>query len=314
MTPQIPIDEIADILGVEPEDASVIAKGAGVLSSRLRRLRPADARALLERRGFRFPKRNIVFHCLKGGASKTTLAYNTAFRLAQVGARVLLVDLDKQANATHSFVTKPGAFCFVDLVTEKAKIEQAIVPVCPFLDLLPSSLENARLETELIHRQRNPQTFYRDLFSSVRDHYDFLILDLPPDLSHNTFLSTLFADLIVIPVNSDVYSLSGMRMTLESIEGIRKQFSRTDQDVLVVLSKFDAREKSALGFLSELKELGSARLLPTVIRMDITFKTAQAKAKSVFQIRRRSRAKEDMDLLVREVSGLGEYFAKAGSV
>lgn len=305
---KISLDEIAETLGLPVDAVSPLASAVGVPVLRSH-LSPAEARSVFARRGFEFPKRNIVFHCLKGGASKTTLAYNSAYRLAQLGARVLLVDLDKQANATQSFDVTPSPWCFVDLVTGKAKAQDAIVPVCSGLDLLPSSLENARLEMELIHRRRNPQTFYAELFAPVRDRYDFLLFDLPPDLSHNTYMSTLFADWIVIPVNADAYSISGMRMTLESIEGIQKEFSRRDQEVLVVWSKFDAREKSSLGYLEELQGLGEARLLPTVIRTDVTFKTAQAKAKSVFQFRKRSHAKEDLHLLVREIAGLNDYFS-----
>lgn len=306
-TPFISIADVADIAGLATPDAERIVDSLdGVRNSRLN---PEQARQFLDRRGFRYPKRNIVFHCLKGGASKTTLAYNSAYRLAQLGARVLLVDLDKQANATHSFPVEPVRHCFVDLITKKASVEEAIVPVCTGLDLLPSSLENARLEMELIHLRRNPVGFYAELFAPVRDRYDFLLFDLPPDLNHNTYLSTLFADWIIVPVNADAYSLSGMRMTLDSIQGIQKEYGRDDQEVLVVWSKYDAREKSALTYVPELQELEGARLLPTVVRTDVTFKAAQAKAKSVFELRKRCSAKEDIDQLVREFSGLREYFS-----
>lgn len=307
MQTQIAIEDIAGVLGVTTQQAEGLAQSEGVAKGR--KLTPQQARAVFSRKGFQFPKRNIVFHCLKGGAAKTTLAYNSAYRLSQLGARVLLVDLDKQANATHSFRSEDSPFCFVDVVTNQCKVSEAIVPVSDFLDLLPSSLENARLEMELIHLRRNPQTFYKELFAPIRARYDCLVFDLPPDLSHNTYMSTLFADWIVVPVNADAYSLSGMRMTLESIEGIRKEFAREDLEVLVVWSKFDGREKSALAFSEDLQHVPGARLLPTVIRTDVTFKTAQARSQSVFQLRKRSNAKEDLDLLVREIAGLNDVFS-----
>ncbi len=311
-TPYISLTDVAEIAGLAMPDAERIVDSLeGVQKGRLN---PEQARQFLDRRGFRYPKRNIVFHCLKGGAAKTTLAYNSTYRLAQLGARVLLVDLDKQANATHSFAVESVRHCFVDLVTRQASIEDAIVSVGPGLDLLPSSLENARLEMELIHRRRNPNGFYAELFSPVRERYDFLLFDLPPDLNHNTYLSTLFADWIIVPVNADAYSLSGMRMTLDSIQGIQKEYGREDQEVLVVWSKYDAREKSALTYVPELQGIEGARLLPTVVRTDVTFKNAQAQAKSVFELRKRCSAKEDIDQLVREFSGLREYFSpRAGN-
>jgi len=269
-------------------------------------------RQLLDRKGFRFPRKTILFHCLKGGAAKTTLAYNTAFRLSQFGARVLLVDLDKQANATQSFEKRAEKGVFVDAVTGKARVEELIVGVHSHLDLLPSSLENARLEMELIHRRKNPRAYYRGLFEPVRDRYDVLILDLPPDLSHNTYLSTLMADTVCIPLNADEYSVAGMRMTLDSIRAIQEEYADLHQEVLIVWSRFDPREKSCLRYLAELKDIGHAKLLPIVIRTDVTFKHAQARSRSVFQLGRRSNAREDIDILARELVGLREYFGSEG--
>jgi chromosome partitioning protein len=309
MNTTISLEEAAAVLNLSPKELKNLAQSVGVTHLETGKLTPVEVRAILERRGFRFSKRNIVFHCLKGGAAKTTLAYNSAYRLSQLGARVLLIDLDKQANATQIFDANSKGFCFVDMVTGKAKAEDAIVSVAPGLDLLPSSLENARLEMELIHQRRDPRAYYRSLFESVRSRYDFMVFDLPPDLNHNTYLASVYADWIVVPVSADAFGMSGMRMTLDSIQSIQTEFQRTDQEVLVVWSKYDSREKSSHAYLEELQELGKARLLPTVIRTDVSFKQAQSKGKSVFQLRKQSNAKQDLDYLVREISGLNDAFS-----
>lgn len=303
-SPGVSLDEIESILHTTRQQAEILTGGVGGGKS----LTPVKMRQLLERKGFRFPRKNILFHCLKGGASKTTLAYNTAYRLSQLGARVLLVDLDKQANATQSFEKRPTAGVFVDVVTGQLPIDAMIVPIHAHLDLLPSSLDNARLEMELIHRRKNPRGFYRTLFAPVRDRYDILIFDLPPDLSHNTYLCTLMADTICIPLNADEYSVAGMRMTLESIRSIQDEYGDLEQEVLVIWSRFDPREKSGLRYLAEMKDLGRAQLLPIVIRTDVTFKHAQSRNKSVFQLGKRSNAREDIDILARELAGLREFF------
>jgi chromosome partitioning protein len=308
METKVHLDEISAVLNTSRHQAELFSRAIG--NNAAAGLTPDRMRALLDRRGFRFPTKNIIFHCLKGGASKTTLAYNSAFRIAQLGARVLLVDLDKQANATQSFERRPERGVFVDAVTGRKPIEDLILEIHPHLSLVPSSLENARLETELIHRRKNPRTYYRNLFAPVRDRYDILVFDLPPDLSHNTYLSTILADTICIPINADEYSVAGMRMTLESIDSIRAEFEDLQPEILVIWSKFDSREKSCLKYVAALKELGSARLLPVVIRTDVTFKHAQAQAKSVFQLGRRSNAREDIDVLVRELTGLRSYFGE----
>jgi len=279
----------------------------------LGKLGPAEARRLLERSGFRYPRLNIVFHCLKGGAAKTTLAYNTAYRLAQLGTRVLLVDLDKQANATASFGLGRPDRVFVDVVTGDATAEQAVVRVAESLDVIPSSLDNARLEPELIHRRVNPRTYYRNLLAPVRDRYDVTIFDLPPDLSHNTYLTSLYADVICIPTTPDEYSVHGMRLTLGAVESIAREYPDARPRVLVIWTRFDPREKSALSYIAENSKLDGAEVLPIVIRTDVTFKNAQARAQSVFQLRKRSAAREDIDLLARELVGLRELSEKAGN-
>ncbi|NDC24357.1 MAG: ParA family protein [Proteobacteria bacterium] len=277
-----------------------------------RNLTPSLVRQVFQEQGYTYPRKNIIFHCLKGGAAKTTLAYNVSFRLAQLGCRILLVDLDKQANATYSFTTEKPKHVFVDVVLNKCKVSEAITAVDSGLHLLPSSLDNARLEMELLGRRENPRLFYRNLFAPVRDNYDLVIFDLPPDLSHNTYLSSLFADIVCVPTTPDEYSVYGMKLTLSSLEDLKKEYPDLNLEVLVVWTKYDGREKSASRYISDLQDLGSAQVMPFIIRSDITFKHAQAQGKSVFDFKRKSNAKEDIDILARELIGLNDL-NKAGT-
>jgi len=306
---QLPLPEVSQMLGMSLDRARQLARENEPLAKSYASLTPSALRQLFMARGFRYPKKNIVFHCLKGGAAKTTLAYNTAYRLSQLGTRVLLVDLDKQANATHSFQVPRPKQVFVDAVTGKCEIAELVVPLHSHLDLLPSSLENARLEMELVNRKKNPQTFYRSLFAGVRDAYDVTILDLPPDLSHNTYLSSLFADTVCIPTNPDEYSVQGTRMTLASLEGLAEEYENLKQEILIIWTKYDAREKNALEYIQQLKPPPHARVLPVVIRTDVSYKNAQALGKSVFQLPRKSCAREDVDILARELIGLRQFFS-----
>lgn len=314
MEKSIPLREISSIINMTPQGAGKIARGLETeLRGNARHLPPNTARRILESRGFRFPTKNIIFHCLKGGASKTTLAYNSAYRLSQLGARILLVDLDKQANATKSFEMPSSKFVFVDVVTEKCEIADAIVNVSEYLDVIPSSLLNAQLEMELISRKANPRAFYRNIFKPIRDNYDIVIVDLPPDLNHNTYLSSIFADTICIPTNPDEYSVMGMKMTLNSIEGIQRDYDDLKQEVFIIWSKYDARERNSFHYITELKDVGNASIMPIVIRSDATFKNAQAEIKSVFEVSKKSNAREDIDILAQELIGLREFFSPKGN-
>lgn len=293
--------EVTKILGGSVSEFTDMEEGE-------RRIPPSVLRKLLVERGFEFPRKNIIFHCLKGGAAKTTLAYNTAYRLSQLGTRTLLVDLDKQANATYTFDVEKPELVFIDVIRERCKVSEIVVSVSEFLDLVPSSLDNARLEVELSQLRKNQRMFYRNLFAPIRDNYDVVIFDLPPDLSHNTYLSTLFADTICIPTTADEYSVYGMKLTLSSIEGIRSEYLDLKQDIFIIWTKFDSREKSGLHYITSFKDFGNVKVMPVVIRSDVTFKQAQAKGKSVFQLLRQSNAKEDIDILAQTLVGLRDFF------
>lgn len=312
--------DLASVLGISPQATGKQIREVDIHSEVVgsKRFIPNEGvRKVFESRGFVYPKINVIFHCLKGGASKTTLAYNTAFRLSQLGARVLLVDLDKQANATRSFRIEKPERVFVDIVIDKAKIKDLVVPINPFLHIIPSSLENARLEMELIRTHKNPENFYQSIFEPIRMNYDVVILDLPPDLNHNTYLSTLFANVICIPTNPDDYSVSGMKMTLNSIEDLHSEYPMLNsrQKVYIIWSKYDARERNSLHFLTdfEAKSKINVEVMPVVVRSDATFKNAQTKGVSVFEYKRNSNAAEDVDLLSQELIGMREKFSKKGN-
>ena len=312
MPKSIALRELSGIINITPQGLGKITKKvSSVLKSNSRHFEPEAVREILNERGFSFPKKNIVFHCLKGGASKTTLAYNTAFRLSQFGAKVLLVDLDKQGNATQAFNLPKITHTFVDLVTGDARIEDTIMNAGPFLDVLPSTFRNARLEIELNNMNYNPKTLYSKIFEPVRNDYDFLIFDLPPDLNRNTYLSTIYGDIICVPANPDEFAVMGMKMTLDSIESIKKEFEDLKPEIFVVWSKYDARETNSFHYITEL-DVQDATIMPVVIRSDSTFKNAQANKQSVFELTKKTNAKEDVDILARELSGLREHFSSQG--
>ena len=97
-------------------------------------------------------------------------------------------------------------------------------------------------------------------------------------------------------------------MTLNSIAGIQEEYDNLKQDVFVVWSRYDARERNSFHYLSE-KNFDSAKVMPVIIRSDSTFKNAQALNKSVFELKKPSAAKEDMDLFSQELIGLRDYFS-----
>lgn len=192
-------------------------------------------------------------------------------------------------------------------------IKEVIVNLGEHLDLIPSTFHNARIEIELNNRNFNPRTYYKKLFAPIRNNYDFLIFDLPPDLNRSSYLCTIFADIICIPTNPDEYSVLGMKMTLESIDSLHEEFDDLEQTTYIIWSKYDARETNSFHYITENQDLGNALSMPVVIRSDSTFKNARSNKQSIFQMSKKSNAREDIDILARELSGIREFFLKVGN-
>jgi chromosome partitioning protein len=311
----ISLREISEIIQMTPQGAGKLARHLeSYLKGNTRHLTSKSARSLLESRGFEYPKKNIMFHSLKGGSTKTSLAYNCAYRFSQLGARTLLVDLDKQANATRSFNLPDYEHVFVDVIKGNCKINDAIVNASENLDILPSSFKNATLEIELVaKRPANPRLYYQRIFEPVRNNYDVTVFDLAPDLNFNSLMCSLYATTICIPTNPESYSVSGTRMTLESLEGLKKDHPDLEQEILIVWSKYDARERNSFHYITDMNLGNSAKVLPVVIRSDAAVKNAQAERKSVFEQTKKTNAKEDIDILAQELLGLRDFFGPKGN-
>lgn len=315
MEKYIPLREVSDILNITPQGFGKIARKNDdtFLKGNKRLLSPHFIRDVFESRGFQYPKKNIMFHCLKGGSGKSELSRNISFRASQLGCKVLIVDCDKQANTSRALNVETPDGVLVDIITGQKKINDTIVKIDDFLHLLPSSIKNARLELELINKEKNPLSFYEKIFAQVRDEYDWVVFDMPPDLNHNSYLISLFCDTICIPTNPSRFSMDGMHMTIESIIGLKDQFGSLNKDIVILLNMFDAREKNSFSLLSELQGIEGARVIPVVVRSDTTFKNAHGQKKSIFEINRKSNAKEDIDILTQDLMGLRDFFQVKGN-
>ena len=124
-------------------------------NSKRKQIPPLGVRKFLLNKGFIYPQQNISFQIVKGGVGKTSLSYSLAIRATHYGAKVLLIDLDQQGNLTRSLVldTKDNKV-FLDIVRDNFPIENTIIQINENLDLLPSNLNNSRLDLEL--SQSNP--------------------------------------------------------------------------------------------------------------------------------------------------------------
>lgn len=211
---------------------------------------PYEMRKFIEYKRLFVPNSVIALHIVKGGVGKTTIAHGLASRASAYGFKTLMVDLDQQANLSSTFgiYTEPKKDpTLLDVIMghingRRITVREAVVPITDFLHIVPSNLTIANLDLQLIQGTENITNFFEELFEPIREDYDLIFIDCPPALSRVTAAAHCFADRILMPVNTDRFSIDGLELTLDHLSIIQKKFD-ADPDLCIVINKFDARQK-----------------------------------------------------------------------
>jgi len=236
-------------------------------------LTPPQVKDLIKDRLINTPGKIIYIGNLKGGVGKTTIAYLLANALSAIGLKTCAIDLDVQANFTRQFLTidveQP---VFFDLIDNKLKIEETIVPISPTLDFIPSSLRNSLIQKSLsMQAPKHHLTWFNTLcLDYLREKYDVIIVDTPPNL---TTLNSVFClclndkDHVAIPACAEDFSVMGVQMFLEDMLSIRESYKITDNPkVSIVMNRFFQTQKTNLEMLVKMGQEYGDMLSETIIR------------------------------------------------
>jgi chromosome partitioning protein len=153
----------------------------------------------------------------------------------------------------------------------------------------------------MVHRH-NPQTVFNKVFLDIYKNYDLVIFDCPPTLGVTVCSSMLASDLVIAPLNPDVYSYEGVEIMDKETKNIHQQFGK-EINWKILLNKFDSKTILSTDYITQLIKdpKFSEKLLKTVIRTSQEFPNVKKKDKTIFDTLRKSTAKEDIDALTKEV-------------
>ena len=273
----------------------------GVLITNRTYLPPEVVRKIFSLRNLSYKSMTASFQMLKGGVAKTTTAMNVGLRANMYGARVLMIDLDQQANLSFAMgVENPDAPVWTDILEGKCQISDATVKISPSLHLIPSNLNNSVCDRILLSGKRNVATGVSQYLAPIKDHYDLILIDTAPNLSAINTAASCASDLVILPVNPDKFSFSGLSKTLDDLNKIKSEF-QAKFEPKILFTKFDGRETASHELLKLCLMNYNEHMLKAFVRTSTEVKNTIRTGRTIFD--NRSNAKEDYDLVTRELMG-----------
>lgn len=239
----------------------------------------------------------------KGGVGKTTTAVNLAAGLARLGKKVLLIDLDPQANSTITFLSElNGHASAFDMMTETAvPVGGFIIPTSvPSLDLIASRISLAKLEAKLMG-DFDAAFRLKDRLATLNDEYDVVIFDTPPTLGLITVNALVAATHVVIPIQSSYYALEGTDDLLETIEKVKARPNPELKLLGVVVTLHDRRTTIGREVYNQISGVFGPVLFETVISKSVRLEEAPAYKESIYDYAPNSSGAQEYAKLCEEV-------------
>ncbi|WP_262250285.1 ParA family protein [Parapedobacter soli] len=239
---------------------------------------------------------SVINH--KGGTGKTTSTLNIGAGLAHRGKKVLLIDIDPQANLTEGLGVRDNPDTIYDSLSKN--IPLPVIPVGENLSLVPSSLDLVGVELELVSKMSR-ETFVKKLLAPIKDDYDFILFDCPPSLGLLTINALVPSDVILIPLEAEYYAYRGIDRIVGIIKNVREHFNPELKIAGVFLTKCNPQRILTKDIRDSVKQYFGANLLDTYIRVNVSLAEAPAVGKDIFSYAPDSNGATDYGKLIDEI-------------
>jgi len=326
--PSLPLIQRAQILGDMAYSPTAFAKILGISKQELlekeskgilppakrnaeqeRYFKPGDVVKYRTYLGIPSPIKSIrkqLFLNFKGGTGKSSLSASYGFRLAQMGTRTLMIDLDPQGHLTQCLGLNSQQFpkTLFHALIEKEDVEKVIVKTdLPTLDVIPSNLNLSPVELSLF--SMNSREFrLRRLVNSIEKNYELIVMDASPSIGLLNLNAILASNDLIIPVLADFLSYHGLKILFETLSTIEEDFSFVFENIFIFLNRYNESHRICKRSKKALETHYSKYLLETVIRQDTKIAEATSQGTPIFLFAQSSKGAVDIQSLIDEIFGL----------
>src|SRR5512139_423420 len=292
---------LAEIVGATPKQVEgLLGKKDGFSPEDLHAVRQK-----LKRAPEPFPPRVQLFLNFKGGTGKTSHSSSYAYRLAERGYRILVLDLDSQGHATKCLGKEGGSFerTLHDVLIRKVPIDDVTIQTgMPGLSLVPANLAMSTIDLALMPLAGR-EFRLRNALQGFSAKYDFVVMDAPPSFGLLNLNALMAANDLVTPVLADFLSYDGLRLLFETIQGLEEDLSHQLENIFICVNAYNQSFRIAREAVDALREHYSEYLLHSVVRQCTKFAQASSEGCPVFGYDPDSKGAMDIEAMQLEVLG-----------
>ena len=248
-------------------------------------------------------KRRQIFLNFKGGTGKTSISAFYAFRLAQLGMQVLLIDLDPQGHLTQCLGIDHDSFegTLYNVLIERMEISDVIMDTkMKNLKLIPANLDLSPVELALTSMNAREQRLRKSL-SAIQNSFDVVVMDASPSIGLLNLNGILASNELFVPVLADFLSYHGLKILFETLSTIEEDFDFIFENIYIFLNNYNASHNICQRAKEALKEHYSGYLMKTMIRQDIKIAEAASVGMPITQYAPKHRGSSDINEFIKEI-------------